>query len=144
MSQEKKLIPEFTKTIHYKRKYQEKMKIPCINCSLVKIANDCMKVETMEKTIYDTYLGESIPLHFSKYLTEKFSTYIYPTVINEIWPMITSVLRYLYYDEIIWNFNNDIILTVEKNVFENIGKEYRYLKRHGYNPCRIPEECLRH
>ena len=137
------------------------MKITCINAMLCFIGEDQNKFICKDLTVDDKYPlrrdnifcannidAPNIAVYFSKRLSNYMHIYIYPDVIRELWPMVTSVLRYIYYDDIIWGMQesekegNDAFKYDKTNYFELIGKEYTYLKYNGYNPTRIPFKCF--
>ena len=151
----------FSTHTHFKRKYHSGLKITCVNAMLCFIGEDNNKFLCKDLTADDKYpLREdntytannidapNIAVYFSKRLSNYFRIYIYPDVIREIWPMVSSVLRYIYYDDIIWGMKesekegNDCYIYDKTNYFELIGKEYTYLKYSGYNPTRIPFKAL--
>lgn len=149
MSGEKNMIPTFSEKTRYKRKYHCGLKIPCINAMLVWISEEQNKWNCKDMKVDELYKnrhGEmvSIPLYFSQRLSNFFHTYIYPDVVVELWPIVTSVLRYIHYENTIWGrqeyekvYGKPFPMK-EENWFEEIGKEYIFLKNKGYNPTKIP------
>ena len=152
MANEKTMIPQFSEKTRYKRKYHSGMKIRVINTVICWIAEEQHKFLCKDMKVDDLYpcrdgTRESIPLHFSKRLSDFYHVYIYPDVVRELWPVITSVLRYVYYDDVIWSMSEDeknsgIVIKEKKNWFQLIGEEYMFLKYNGYNATRIPFTCI--
>ena len=151
----------FSNHTHYKRKYHSGLKIVCINAMLCFIGEDQNKYLCKDLSVEapyplreeNTHPGNrinapNIALYFSKRLSNWMHIYIYPDIIRDLWPVVTSVLRYIYYDDIIWGMKEMEkegtleYIQDDTNYFELIGKEYIYLRHNGYNPTKIPFTCF--
>ena len=139
----------FSQKTHFKRKYHSGLKIPVINTILCMISEDNKKNRCKNLTADDNYpfTKQNIAVYFSKKVSEKMHVYVYPDVIRNLWPIIVSILKYVTYCDLL-NLMSDLdddgieFDELNFNIFEEIGKEYLFLKSHGYNATRIPLPCV--
>ena len=132
----------------YKRKYRPELKIPCINQMLAFIGQDQQKTrcKDLDADANYGYTNTPISIYFSKKVSSVFHIYIYPDVIRTLWPIVTSVLRYVNYYHIIQNIEDlemdGFDFEYDVDYFELIAVERLFLKQHGYNITKIPYDCF--
>ena len=142
---------KFSEHTYYKRKYHDGLKIPCINCMLVLISNDGLKFTCKDLNCDDKYPkcdDKKISDYFSKKLSDQFHLYVYPNTIEQLWPVVQSVLKYVYYNDIIYSIKDTIkdgfdISSIDKtNWWEMLAKEFIFLRENHYNATKIPFPCV--
>lgn len=127
----------FSSKRYYKRKYHEGLKVVCVNKILIKIVEDENKFVVNKLKITEEYNGQKVAIFFSKYLSKELNIYVSPQNIEEFWPIVSSILKFILYDD----DNGRYIYATEELKIKGLTKAKKHkalLKKFGYNIERLP------